>query len=595
MRILQGAGNLRGLYCGFIICLLSTAVYAIIEPSQVLILVNQNSPASRYIAKLYQQYYPQIDNSQILYLRDDANFPDLHLPDCSGPDSMPADEIITRQEYEKLIAEPVRKYLVQNNMVNSIYVIITTAGLPYRIADSTYSNIVTPAGGIGYASSLVSSIDAASVESELAVLFQNDPNNPLSVGSFDRVVNPYQGYRNSGIELFNRNILNNLSNLDWHRPRKLTASHYPPWMEGGRARNEGVQQRKYSAGDMYLTCRLDGPKQLGQTAITSVHNMLERAKKASSTAYGVNPAQAAVIVDDAPLAMNHNYNRIYNVDRYVNYLIWQAGVQQPPDTYYAEYRDDYDSGYFQMTGQYAVEEILNSNIMSAAHNIPVICDKRMSIRLNQSVLSAGELVLALACFGTNGDEASNKYYLLNGGPAGGPLFNTTNGAVFCSIESFNAVTMFSNASSSQAKIVDFITIGGTAAIGHSFEPLSDATIDTEFLFYNLLADSDSDGFADMTFIEAAFTAIPYLSWSEVVIGDPLMRIAYGPGGEAEYIVPGDVDGNGQIDVSDVYWWTQAYLGSLDSEQQQSFENYNDLSDLDSDGEINLKDFAAFFQ
>jgi len=595
MRFLPGAGNLKGLFCGLIVCLLCSTVFGLIEPNQVLVLVNQNSPASRYIAKLYQRYHPQINDSQIVYLKDDANYPDLHLPDCSGPESTAADEIISRDEYETLIAIPVRRYLAQHNMIDSIHVILTTAGLPYRIADTTYTNIVTPAGGIGYASSLVSSIDAASVESELAVLFQNDPNNPYSVGSFDRIVNPYQGYRKSRIELFARNIINNLFNLDWHKPRKLTASHYPPWMEGERARNEGVQLRQFSAGDIYLTCRLDGPKQLGQTAITAVHNMLERAKRASNPDYGINPAEATVILDDAPLAVNHNSNRIYNVNKYVNYIIWQSGVQQPPDTTYAEYRDDYDSGYFQMTGQYVVQDIFNSGIMGAAHNVPVICDKRMSIRLNQSALSAGKLVLALACFGTNGDEGSNKYYLLNGGPESGPLFDMTNGAVFCSIESFNAVTMFSNVSSYQAKIADFITIGGSAAIGHAFEPLSDATIDTEFLFYNMLADSDSDGYADMTFIEAAFTAIPYLSWSEVVIGDPLMRIAYGPGGQAVSIEPGDVDGNGQIEITDIYLWTEAYLGSLNSDQQQEFNEYNDLCDINNDGEINLIDYAELLE
>ncbi len=591
MRLLPEAGNLKGLFCGLVICLSCSTLFGLIEPNQVLILVNQNSPTSRYIAKLYQQYHPGIADSQILYLSNNPSYPDLYLSDCSGTDSTAADEIISRDEYETLIANPVRKYLVQNNMVNSVRLIITTAGLPYRIADTTYSNIVMPAGGIGYASSLTSSIDAASVESELAVLFQNDPNNSNTVGAFDRIVNTYQGYRRSGIELFVRNIINNLDNFVWLKPRKLTASHYPPLMEGSRARNEGVQGRHFSAGDTYLTCRLDGPKNQGQSAIFAVRDMLERAKRASSPAYGINPTQATVVLDDAPLATNYNSNRIYNLNKYVNYIIWQSGVQQPPDTTYAETRDDYDSGFYQMTGLTATTEVLNSGSMSVAHNLNVICDKRTSVRLNQASLAAGKLVSALAGYGMNGDEGSNKYYLLNGGPSGGALFNMAYGAVFCSIESFNGVSMFSNASSAQAKIIDFLKIGGTGAIGHSFEPLSDATIDTEFFYYNLLADSDSDGYADMTFIEAAFTGIPYVSWSEVVIGDPLMRIAYGPGGQAQSIVPGDINGDGQKDITDVYLWTQNYLGSLDSNDPQIFERYNDLCDLNHDGQINLLDYA----
>jgi hypothetical protein len=323
--------------------------------------------------------------------------------------------------------------------------------------------------------------------------------------------------------------------------------------------------------------------------------MLERAKRASSPAYGINPAQATMILDDAPLAANYNSNRIYNLNKYVNYIIWEPDVQQPPDTTYAEYRDDYDSGFFQMTGQTVVQDILNTGLMSTGHNLTAICDKRMSIRLNQASLLPDKLVSALACFGTNGDEGSNKYYLLNGGPAGGPLFSMAYGAVFCSIESFNGVTMFSDASSAQAKIIDFLKIGGTGAIGHSFEPLSDATIDTEFFYYNLLADSNGNGYADMTFIEAAFTGIPYVSWSEVVIGDPLMRIAYGPGGQAESIVPGDINGDGQKDITDVYLWMESYLGSLYSDDEQVFDWYNDLCDLNHDGQVNLIDYAIISQ
>jgi hypothetical protein len=597
MRFFGGGKNLRerripssSLCLGLVIFLFGSTAFGMIEPNAVLVLVNQNSPTSIYIAKLYQQYYPEVTSSQILYLSDNPSRPDLSLPDCSGPNSTPADEIITREEYEILIAKPVRQYLIANNMVNSIYVIITTAGLPYRIEDTTYSTIITPAGGVAYASNLSASIDAASVEAELAIVFQNDPDNPAAVGYFDRVVNTYQGYRNSGIELFNRDILNNLNNLDWHRPRKLFTSHYPPWMEGDLARSEGVQGRSFSAGDIYLTCRLDGPKKQGQSAVFAVHDMLERSRRASSPDYGINPNQAVVVLDDAPLAANHNYNRIYNVNRDIDYIIWTEGVQQPPNTFYAEYRDDYESGFFQMSGENIMYDILNAGTMEPANYLKILCDKRVGVRTTQNDLGTEELAIAVACYGTNGDEAGNKYYITSGGPLGEALFQLAYGAVFCSIESFNAVTMFSDASSAQAKIIDFLTIGGCGAIGHAFEPLSDATVDTEFMFYNLLADSDDDGYADMTFVEAAFTGIPYVSWSEVVIGDPLMRIAYGSGGQAQSLIPADLDGDGiPATLSDLALWCDSYLCSLNDENP----SYNDLADLDKDGVVNLKDFASF--
>ena len=51
----------------------------------------------------------------------------------------------------------------------------------------------------------------------------------------------------------------------------------------------------------------------------------------------------------------------------------------------------------------------------------------------------------------------------------------------------------------------------------------------------------------MTFVEAAFTGIPYLSWSEIVIGDPLMQIAYGPGEDMSWEQKeGDVNQDGYV-------------------------------------------------
>ena len=64
--------------------------------------------------------------------------------------------------------------------------------------------------------------------------------------------------------------------------------------------NFGRINRHFSAGDMYLTCRLDGPKMTGKSAIFAVRDMLERAKRASSGAFGIKPSQAVAVFDDIP-------------------------------------------------------------------------------------------------------------------------------------------------------------------------------------------------------------------------------------------------------------------------------------------------------
>lgn len=519
----------RRFYWGIVIVLIFyTSASAVIMPNDVLVLVNDNSNTSRYIAKMYLQYYPEISQSQVLHLTDPS------LKDCSGPNSTAEDEIITRTVYEQAIAQPIRDYLIANNMVNTIKVIITTAGMPYRIECSVYPNVVQPAGGYPYMPAQIYQVHAASVESDLTLLFANDPGPVNPVLGFDnRAVNPYQGYRYSGMELFERDILNNLVNMDWYPPND-EGTLEPPLMEGiwnwRESHYYGKYDRDCSVGDMYLTCRLDGPKQQGKSAVFAVRDILDNAQRASSQDYGINPSQAAIVYDDANSfipGVPSNSNRIYNLPFGEPYIVYSPDTDQPPDTYYKYTRDDYDSGFEKMTGTSVVYNNFNIGQMLEAYDLTVICDKRSYHRTNQDDLDPEKLVVALACYGVNGDEPGGGDYIETAGPQGGPVFDLAYGAVFTSLESFNVPTTFTDVLTSynQGQIVDFLAIGGSGAIGHTFEPYADASIDSEFFFYNLVADSDCDGFADVTFVEAAFTSIPYLSWAEVVIGDPLMRIA----------------------------------------------------------------------
>ncbi len=178
------------------------------------------------------------------------------------------------------------------------------------------------------------------------------------------------------------------------------------------------------------------------------------------------------------------------------------------------------------------------------------------------------------------------YYLLPSGPSGGPLFECSPGAVFASLESYNAVTMFTDASTGQGKIADFITMGGTAAVGHSFEPEVGATIQGEFLLRNLLRDDDGDGVGDLTLVEAVFSAMPYLSWSEVLIGDPLMRVRSGPGGIVNpEPCPGDTDGDGWTSIYDLLELMGDWNSSIGD------PSYNPAADFDGDGFVGFSDFV----
>jgi hypothetical protein len=174
---------------------------------------------------------------------------------------------------------------------------------------------------------------------------------------------------------------------------------------------------------------------------------------------------------------------------------------------------------------------------------------------------------------------------MTGGPQAGPLFPCVPGAVFTSIESFNAVTMFTSMATSQDKIAEFIQMGGTAAIGHSFEPLTDAIVLVEYLYRNLVRDDDADGVGDMSLVEAAFTAIPYLSWTEVLIGDPLMRLRVGPGGLVHTAneCPADINGDGFVGYADRLRVLYSYNSQIGDTK------YDPAADLNQDGFVGYFD------
>ncbi len=96
-------------------------------------------------------------------------------------------------------------------------------------------------------------------------------------------------------------------------------------------------------------------------------------------------------------------------------------------------------------------------------------------------------------------------------------FNFANGALFNTYESFNGYSFFPEGRISNHNLIaDFIAIGGTGGIGHVYEPYSSAIPHENILFARY-----ASGF---TLIEAAYMSMAYISWRNVVVGDPLCRL-----------------------------------------------------------------------
>lgn len=111
---------------------------------------------------------------------------------------------------------------------------------------------------------------------------------------------------------------------------------------------------------------------------------------------------------------------------------------------------------------------------------------------------------------------------------------------FVSIESFNGNWMVDQVyRSSQGQATDFIASGGTFTFGGVAEPFTFAVPDLEMLTQNLYV-------WGLTFAEAAYTALPGISWGIVPVGDPLAKVTIGAGGCA-----GDANGDNMVSFPDL--------------------------------------------
>ncbi len=106
-------------------------------PAQVLVVVNRQAPVSGAIGQYYLRKR-SIPPGNLCFI------------------DLPADDDISRSTYEAGIEDPIGKFLTRRNLTESILYIVTTQGVPLRIAGSGAKLLDT----------------SASVDSELTLLYQ---------------------------------------------------------------------------------------------------------------------------------------------------------------------------------------------------------------------------------------------------------------------------------------------------------------------------------------------------------------------------------------------------------------------------------------
>ena len=430
------------------------------------------------------------------------------------------------------IRAPIRAHLVAQGLELNIRCVVLTKGIPHRVQDNNNGNIGDPPSEFLLQWSGRRNATAASVDSELALLWQD-----LEAGEAGRsadsfadgwVINPY--WQQPAPH-------NTFSNADALVQKELA----PVFPMSGRIWSLGVgaPETVLTPGDMLLVSRLDGH---------TVADVRASVLRAQSIVYDVD--EAVFVFDES------NANGVADAAE-------NSELDNQGDAL-SNSGDDYERSR---------DLLLSDGRFDPAH-----------VAYNSANGPSGFLVGPLLDFGGEGVLIDGPVLLLahygqnhaggkpNDGPVGSaaPIyaesFRYADGAIFNTVESYNTRalgtlgTLFN-----QEQAADFIGAGGTFALGHCWEPFALTIPDNEFIVRNFVL-------GDLTWAEAAWSSIPTLSWMHVVLGDPLATACR---------TSEDRNADGVLDFFDVL----DYLGAFDAQDPSA--------DLDRNSVYDFFDVLAF--
>jgi uncharacterized protein (TIGR03790 family) len=453
------------------------------------------------------------------YLATHPLIPAANVLDLNDASLLTAD--ISQADFVSKVRDPIRNYLAATGapQPQDIVAIALLRPFPHRVLDTDNALVGDSASSAG--NELVAG-DAtfASVDAELSLLWQNltsfEAGGQMDSLADNVIENPYHTVT-VGIDAFSR--------VSITTPKAFFNAGNAAWLITGSGAS------RLTAGDIYLVCRIDG------------HSLAD--------------AQA-VITRAATNRVNRNRVRIIL------------------DEFDLNLRDDLDDDPLFSSGDPFVagddyEETRNL-LLAASWNVRY----DDTFDFISSAEETGDLI-AYASYGENHDIAGAG----ENPPGSGSYINNFNfvpGAIFNTIESFNARALNGlSTAAGQEQAADFISAGGTFAVGQVFEPLSFSVPDNEFLMTHLLV-------RGLTFAEAAYASFPVLSWQQVAIGDPLGRIR----------LLGDIDGDGEIDAADTALFVDCLNGpNTTTPPAACSASAFDLADLDGDGDVDAGDCALY--
>lgn len=423
----------------------------------------------------------------------------------------PAQADIDYDTFKSRFRDPLRAYLAQQNLSNRIRCILLTKGLPHRIQNISNTpplstNIGDNPAGINAAfnAGISGNFTYCSMDSELTLLQQSIDNGEAGAQADSRadgmIANPYFRSAHTINAFGTRNIL----------ATKLFGA--PGGGNNGLfwLNSSGNAPTNLTPGDIYLVCRIDGNTLADARAIVT---------RAQNLAFPMGTAKLLLDSDGS------------TIDGTGNPLPLDVGAD------YALSRT-----LLLADGRFPAANIL-SNTAAGFTGFFVGPNLSYASATNGPPIVLADPILLLASFGANHNGVGG-----NGSSAGttyAQSFNYLPGAVFNTIESYNGRSfggIGGNPFVPQQQAADALAGAGgcTFAIGNAWEPFALSVADNEQLCRNFFL-------GNMTWAEAAYTALPALSWQQVVIGDPLAR----PRRDRE-----DVNGSGRVTTDDLYAWQQ---------------------------------------
>lgn len=490
----------------------AASAQAQLAQSQVLVVYDSRIPDSREVAAYYAGSAKVPGNPNVytgkrpgVQVLDLANAPGGTPPVFTFTD-------ITRDQFVTSLRTPLRNFLNVGNRAREIRCIVLTKGLPHRIRDFDVPNAGDDPN-LTVAEFNAGDQSNASVDSELCMLYYNnvDSENGLGSDSFSDggILNPF--WRSTkGINAYPNDLIKT--------PKTLIFAGGAP----GQVVTTARTQPALTPGDMYLVCRLDA------RTTANVRAIIDRAQNifvdTLNTAFVLDEVNSNGFVDTSP-------NSEYDNQSFGNYGYSGDDYEKTRDLLLADKR-------------FAAGNVRYNGGINTAPNFLV----GPRIAYNPAGTVVNPQVILLASVGSNTGPQSGQPQIsgVNAGQNYADSFNYAPGAIFNTIESYNGrdfggIGGWTGGWGPQEQAADFLAAGGTFAIVNVWEPFAFSLPDNEWLVRNFIL-------GQMNFAEAAYTALPFLSYQQMVVGDPLAFVVR----SSE-----DLNADGRVDVEDLYTFEQS--------------------------------------